>query len=914
MAKQPNSVSSGGESFMVKLATFIVDKRNLFFLITIILVIFSMFSRGWVEVENDLTFYLPEDSETKKALNVMEGEFTTYGTAEVMVANISYADAESMLDDLKEIRGVQSISFDDTTDHYNNASALFSITFDYDETDDACMESLDKVKEYLSGQDVYVKTDLGNAQAETIEREINMIMVYVAVVIVAVLLFTSETFGEVPVLILTFGVGLIVNQGTNYLLGKISFVSNSVTSILQLGLSIDYAIIFCNRFKEEHKTLPIREAVILALSKAIPEIGASSLTTIGGLVAMLFMQFKLGPDMAICLIKSIGFALLSAFVVMPGLLMLFGPLIDRTGHKSFVPKIPFVGAYDYATRHIVPIIFVVVLFFAFRLSNNCPYAYGYSVLTTPKLNETQIAKNMIEDNFSSSNMMALVVPKGDYEKEAQLLKELESYDEVDYTMGLANVDALDGYKLADKLTPRQFAELAGLDYEAAQVVYAAYAAENESYGELVGNIATYKVPLIDMFLYVCDKVDSGIVTLSDEQTDMLHEAQVQMQSARNQLQGDTYSRMLIYLTLPVSGDETYKFTDKILEIARSYYPDEDVYLAGDSTNEYDFEKSFAVDNTVVSIVSVLIVLVVLLFKLILGDFGPAGSNKSYPVPDIRGKTVEEAQEMEGVKDIFLIEVQGTRTTEEYQPGQIVEQDPAAGRTRKSNLVIQVYVAAEPEKVPMKDLVGMEYRQARVLLTDMGLDLKITTETVSSDKYGADAVIETVPVADEPLVAGQTVILRVSTGPETVTVPTFTGQDIANAVQNAQDLGLTVGEITYDTFSFAPQGQVIEQSIKPTNEVPGGTKISFTVSGQKNSDDATAARVVEFTMPSDMEGMIKVEFEQDSVTLDSQYINASMGTVTYTFTGKTGTSSNVCAVFTSMNTGATKVSAIQEIRF
>ena len=323
------------------------------------------------------------------------------------------------------------------------------------------------------------------------------------------------------------------------------------------------------------------------------------------------------------------------------------------------------------------------------------------------------------------------------------------------------------------------------------------------------------------------------------------------------------------------------------------------------------KKSIAI---IAGIFAAAVLLVVLLFKLILGDFGPAGSNKSYPVPDIRGKTVEEAQEMEGVKDIFLIEVQGTRTTEEYQPGQIVEQDPAAGRTRKSNLVIQVYVAAEPEKVPMKDLVGMEYRQARVLLTDMGLDLKITTETVSSDKYGADAVIETVPAADEPLVAGQTVILRVSTGPETVTVPTFTGQDIANAVQNAQDLGLTVGEITYDTFSFAPQGQVIDQSIKPTNEVPGGTKISFTVSGQKNSDDATAARVVEFTMPSDMEGMIKVEFEQDSVTLDSQYINASMGTVTYTFTGKTGTSSNVCAVFTSMNTGATKVSAIQEIRF
>ena len=323
------------------------------------------------------------------------------------------------------------------------------------------------------------------------------------------------------------------------------------------------------------------------------------------------------------------------------------------------------------------------------------------------------------------------------------------------------------------------------------------------------------------------------------------------------------------------------------------------------------KKSIAI---IAGIFAAAVLLVVLLFKLILGDFGPAGSNKSYPVPDIRGKTVEEAQEMEGVKDIFTIHVQGVRTTSDYEPGQIIEQDPIGGRTRKSNFVIEVYVAEAPAQVLMKDLVGMEYRQAGVLLTDMGLDLKINREAVYSDKYGKDAVVETIPAADEPLIAGQTVTIRFSKGPEEVVVPTFVGQDIANAVQNAQDLGLTVGEITYDAFSFLPQGQVIEQSIEPTSEVPGGTKISFTVSGQRNSDDATAARVVEFTMPSDMEGMIKVEFEQDSVTLDSQYINASMGTVTYTFTGKAGTSSNVCAIFTSMNTGATKVSAIQEVRF
>ena len=640
-----NQTAEGsGASFMEKVSAFIVDKRSLIFLITIILLIFSAFSRNWVEVESDLTYYLPEDSETKQALNVMDEQFITYGTAKIMVANITLDEANALNDTIKSIRGVQMVDYDETEDHYKNLSALYSVTFDYSEDDDACLTSLDAVKEALASYDVYVSTDLGNTQEATIDHEINIIMIYVAVVIVVVLLLTSETYGEVPVLILTFVVALVVNQGTNYLLGKISFVSNSVTSILQLALSIDYAIIFCNHFKEEHRLFPIREAVIAALSKSIPEIGASCLTTVGGMVAMLFMQFKLGPDMAICLIKSIAFALLSAFLVMPGLLMLFGPLIDRTAHRSFVPKVSFIGKYDYATRFFVPAIFLIFVVFGFKLSSDCPYAYGYSLLTTPKLNETQIAENMIEDTFPSTNMVALVVPAGDYDKERAILEEFSTYDEVDSSMGLTNIEAMDGYMLADKLTPRQFAELAGLDYEVAEVVYAAYAANQENYGQLAGNLSNYQVPLIDILLYACDQIDSGLVTLSDEQTAMLNDAKVQMTSAKNQLQSEDFSRMLVYLNLPVSGDETYQFTDLMHEIAEKYYPDGPVYIAGDSTNEYDFEKSFAVDNTVVSIVSVLIVLVVLLFTfksagmpllLILVIQGSIWIN--FSIPTITGK-------------------------------------------------------------------------------------------------------------------------------------------------------------------------------------------------------------------------------------------------------------------------------------
>lgn len=219
-------------------------------------------------------------------------------------------------------------------------------------------------------------------------------------------------------------------------------------------------------------------------------------------------------------------------------------------------------------------------------------AFEYFVETTRAF--LNMAQN---DTFTTPNMLAFVVPAGDYEKEAALLTELESRREIDHAVGLANTEAMDGYMLADKLTPRQFLELAGLDYEMAQVVYAA---EQGDYGKLMGNIASYKVPLIDMFLFVCEQADAGIIQLDAEQMSMLSDAQTQMHSAKAQLQGSDYSRMLLYLTLPVSGDETYAFIDTVRTLAQSYYPDGNVYVAGDSTNEYDFQKSFARDNTVVS--------------------------------------------------------------------------------------------------------------------------------------------------------------------------------------------------------------------------------------------------------------------------------------------------------------------------
>ncbi len=603
----------GGNQAMVKICGFIVDKRNLFFLLFGILIIFSAVSRNWVNVENSMSHYLPDSTETKQGLDLMEQEFITYGTCDVMVANVSYEQAESIERDLEFIPGVFMIDFDDTEDHYFNGSSYYNVTFDYDEKDDQCLEVLERVKEELAGYDYYLSTTLGDIEAELIAEEMNVIVVLVAFVVVTVLLLTSQAYAEVPVLLITFVAAAILQMGTNFVFGTISFVSNSVTVVLQLALSVDYAIILLNRYKEEHAALEAREAIIIALSKAIPEICGSSLTTIGGLIAMGFMQYKMGPDLSVCLIKSIFLALGSVFLLMPGVIMLFSKLMDTTKHKNFIPDIPFVGKFDYATRHIVAPLFVLVIVGAYTVSSKCPYVFGDSTITPPIQNSIQKTEELQTDNFGTSNMVALIVPAGDYEKEAKLLEELEACPEEDYTQGLANIEALDDYCLTDKLTPRQFSELIDLDYEVAELVYAAYAVNDEDYAKVVNGLPEYKVSLIDMFMFVHDEVEEGYVTLEDDMQDTLDDAFDAMNFAKNQLQGENYSRMLVFLTLPEESEETFAFLDRMHEIAEKYYPGGRILVCGESVSQYDLQKTFGRDNLVNNVISILAVLVVLLF-------------------------------------------------------------------------------------------------------------------------------------------------------------------------------------------------------------------------------------------------------------------------------------------------------------
>lgn len=604
---------------LVAVATFIVDKRNLFFLLYAISLIFCLFSRNWVSVNNDLTDYLPADTETRQGLSLMEEQFTTFGTARVMLSNVTYDEAAALAKDLASIEGITTVDFGDASsaesraEHFRNSAALFDVTFAGEEQDSVSLQAMNDLRAALSGYDVSISSAVGQDDSASLAQEMQVILVIAAIIIITVLLLTSRTYGEVPVLLMTFVAAAVLNMGTNFLCGEISFVSNSIAVVLQLALAIDYAIIFCHRFSEERQSADTREACILALSKSIPEISSSCLTTLAGLIAMMFMQFRIGLDLGIVLVKAILFSILSVFTLMPGLLMLFSRAMDKTHHRNFIPPITLWGRFVTRLKWVVPPLFACALVAAFFLSNQCPYAYGFTLLKTEKKSETVLEQEKIDGAFGTQNLLAVLVPAGDYTREGQLLDALSARPDVDSALGLANVPVEgEEYVLTDQLTPRQFAELTDLDVEVGRLLYTAYATDQEEYGRILNNIDNYGVPLLDMFLFLHDRVEEGYVTLDDDLRSELDDLYQQVHDAQLQLQGSDYSRLLVTLNLPEEGEETFACLDELHTLVRQYYP-EGCYLVGESTSDYDLSTSFQHDNVLVSVLSVLFVIVVLLF-------------------------------------------------------------------------------------------------------------------------------------------------------------------------------------------------------------------------------------------------------------------------------------------------------------
>ena len=614
--------SLGTDGLMMRIAKFIVNKRKAFLALFALACVYSVISIPKVEVIEDVTEYLPKTTETRRGLDTMEEEFTTFGSGKILVANITYEQALRVAEEMEQIEGVSQVQFYDESDdayedeeledYYKDASALFSITFTDEEDAEVTQRAIVKVRELVSGYSSYVYTTVDKDDAASLQKDMGVILAFASVVIVSVLLFTSLTYMEIVIFVLVFGVSALLNMGTNYLMGSISFVTNAVGTVLQLAMAIDYAIILFHRFMEEREHLEAEQAITVALSKAIPEISSSSLTTISGMVALMFMQFGIGMDLGRVMTKAIIFSLITVFLLMPALVMMFNKAIDRTRHRNFVPKINLWGKLMVKIRFVTIPLIVVGAVFGFIWSGKCQFVYDHSSINSPKKNEYLTSKDRISETFEMTHPMAVIVPKGDYQKEGQLLDALESMDIVESATGLANIEVGDDgkYILVDRLGPREFSSIADVDLDLARMLYRLYAVSREQYGALFRNVDDYKVSIIDMVDFIYEQKESGALDFGREQSEEIDDLHEAVTDARKQLEGENYSRMLFQLKGPAEGAETFANIDAVHRVVERYY--ESAMVVGDPTSNYDLSRSFEKDNVIISVLTALLVGIILL--------------------------------------------------------------------------------------------------------------------------------------------------------------------------------------------------------------------------------------------------------------------------------------------------------------
>ena len=612
----------GKGDIMHAVAAAIVRWRLAFILLFIAAGVYCALSLGRVQINSDLTVFLAADTETRRGLTIMEDNFVTYATEDVMVANVTYDMAARMAEDIRAIDHVFSVSFDSTDAHYASSSALLSISFDAAAEDPGVERAKQQISELLSPYDTYTYSmDLKN-YSEQLAGEMVGVIAIAAAVIVVILLLTSRSYFEVVIFGIVFVFAALLNMGTNFWLGEISTITHSIAIILQLALAIDYAIIFSHRYQDECENFPTaREALIEALSKSIVEISSSSLTTISGLVALMLMQFRLGYDLGMVLAKSIVCSLLTVFLLMPGLILLFPKAIRRTAHKNLIPDITPWGRFLMRSRCCFVWLFLLLVPAAFYCARSVNYAFSDSSVTELVYSESRAAMRKIDSTFDRSTSVVLLVPHEDLRAEKEILRRIGDMPEIKSALGLANIDVDGEHVLTDLYAPREFAELLDIPQEEATLLYQAYGVRHEEYQALFSSSRdNYQVPLVDMFVFLFDMIDHGVVALDGEQAGRVEELRGTLDFALAQLRGTEYNRMILTAAVPVEGEESRALVERIRAAAAPYYGEGEVLVVGDITSARDLGDSYMSDSLLISLLTIGFVFVILLctFRTVVG--------------------------------------------------------------------------------------------------------------------------------------------------------------------------------------------------------------------------------------------------------------------------------------------------------
>lgn len=445
---------------MINFGKWVVKHRVAILIIGVLLLIPSAIGYFKTRINYDILTYLPEDIETMKGQEIMVDDFGTGAFSMCVVEGMDDKDISAMRKKMLEVDNVKDVlwydSFmdlsvpvdllpDEIKDAFINKEAdstlmfvLFPTSISADETMDA-IKDLRKVvssQAYLSGMSAVVSDIKDLSGKET------PIYVLIAVILSTIVLAISMNSAIIPLFfLLSIGMAIVYNLGTNFIRGEISYVTQALAAVLQLGVTMDYSIFLWHSYEEKQEVYPgdKNRAMAHAISNTISSVIGSSITTVAGFVALCFMSFTLGMDLGIVMAKGVIFGVISCVTILPSLVLIFDKAIEKTKHKVILPDFGRISGWVTKHFYIFAILFVVILIPAVYGYNNTDVYYDLAG-TLPKDLDSIIANTKLADEFEmGATHMILLDKNTDTKTVCNMTKELQEVDGVKSVLGLDSV-------------------------------------------------------------------------------------------------------------------------------------------------------------------------------------------------------------------------------------------------------------------------------------------------------------------------------------------------------------------------------------------------------------------------------------------------------------------------------------------
>lgn len=433
---------------MDRIAHVIVKRRKLIFWIFVLLAVLSACFIPEVQINYNLTKYLPPEMKTSQALDIMEKEFSLTGAARVMVEDVSIPEAAGIKRRLAGVNGVKSVIWlDDVADiqkpleyldqktvegYYKDGSALFLVEFAEDDYSLNTGKAVAEIQAIIGDKGVVGGSAVTTKyMRESTIREIVSAAIIAAPVIFLILLLTSGSWFEPVIYVVVMGVSVVINMGTNVVFPSISFITQASAALLQFAISMDYAIFLLHRFREEKgRGLDTESAMKEAVKQSFSSIGASCLTTVAGFVALMFMRYRVGLDMGMVLTKGVLISLLTVIFLLPGITLFTNRLLERSSHKPILPSLSRLGKGIVRYGAVVFVLLAMIIVPAYLAQASNAFLYGENSMVAIEDSDAGEKLERIDERFGSYNPLVLLVPRGSIPNETSLADALMSKDYV----------------------------------------------------------------------------------------------------------------------------------------------------------------------------------------------------------------------------------------------------------------------------------------------------------------------------------------------------------------------------------------------------------------------------------------------------------------------------------------------------